>query len=113
LDGQVAVPVCRFYIPPAWGDSHFFSAFAEECDQVAARFPSFVLETRAAFYVYLPDNETGNCPYPFRPVYRLWDKRADTNHRYISVYDLPLRTQMLEQGWLPEGYGPDGVAWCI
>jgi hypothetical protein len=111
--GLVAVPVCRFYIPPALGDSHFFSAFAEECDAIAAKFPSFVLETRVAFYVYLPDKETGNCPYPNRPVYRMWNQRPDTNHRYISVYDLPLRTQMLEQGWLPEGYGPDGVAWCI
>jgi len=111
--GQIAVPVCRFYIPPPLGDSHFFSAFAEECDQVAARFPSFVLETRNAFYVYLPDKETGNCPYPFRPVYRVWNQRADTNHRYIMVDDLALRTQMVEQGWLPEGYGPVGVAWCI
>jgi len=110
--GQVAVPVCRFYIPPAWGDSHFFSAFPEECDAIAARFPSFVLETRAAFYVMLPNKDTGACPYPFVPVYRVWNQRADTNHRYVSVYDLALRTQMLEEGWLPEGYGSDGVAWC-
>ena len=110
--GQVAVPVCRFYIPPSAGDSHFFSAFAEECDEVAVKFPTFVLETRAAFYVYLPDKETGACPVPFRPVYRLWNQRADTNHRYI--YDnLALRMTMLQKGWVPEGRGPAGVAWCI
>jgi hypothetical protein len=110
--GQTAVPVCRFYIPPALGDSHFFSAFAEECDAVAARFPTYVLESKAAFYVYLPDKETGACPRPFRPVYRLWNQRADSGHRYI--YDsLPRRIPMLQQGWLPEGYGPAGVAWCI
>ena len=107
--GQVAVPVCRFHIPPA---SHFYSAFAEECDQVAARYPTFVMETRAAFFVYLPDRATGTCPVPFRPVFRLWNQRADTNHRYIGFNDLPLRGLMLEQGWLPEGYGPEGVAWC-
>ena len=109
--GQVAVPVCRFYIPPPAGPSHFFSAFAEECAAVAAKFPSLVLETAAAFYVYLPDAVTGECPYPFQPVYRVWNQRADTNHRYI-FNDLNLRQQMLDQGWTPEGRGPMGVAWC-
>jgi hypothetical protein len=112
--GQVAVPVCRYYIPPSLGDSHFFSAFADECAAVAAKFPSFVLETSVAFYVYLPNRTTGECPYPFQPVYRFWNQRADTNHRYIfeTMPDsLALRTQMLELGWVPEG--PAGVAWCI
>ena len=49
--GQVPVPVCRFYIPPESGDSHFFSASAQECAEVAAKFPSFVKETDAAFFV--------------------------------------------------------------
>ncbi len=110
--GQVAVPVCRYYIPPARGDSHFFSAFAEECEEVALKFPSFVLESKVAFYVILPDRDTGACPVPSRPVYRLWNRRADSGHRYI--YDsLPRRIPMLAQGWIPEGYGPAGVAWCI
>ena len=107
--GQTAVPVCRFYIPPP-ADSHFFSAFAEECNAVAARFPSLVLETAAAFYVYLPNAETGECPYPFQPVYRVWNQRADTNHRFVDTLDL--RGEMLAQGWAPEGRGPLGVAWC-
>jgi hypothetical protein len=110
--GQVAVPVCRFYIPPPVGPSHFFSAFAEECNAVGAKFPSLVLETATAFYVYLPNAETGECPYPFRPVYRLWNQRADTNHRYIYD-DLVLRQQMIGQGWIQEGRGPASVAWCI
>ena len=108
--GQIAVPVCRFYIPPEAGDSHFYSAFADECDDVAAKFPSFVLETKAAFYVYLPDIESGVCPFG-RPVYRLWNQRASTNHRYI-LDDLALRMSMIQQGWMPEGRGPAGVAWC-
>jgi len=109
--GQIAVPVCRFYIPPPEGPSHFFSAFADECNAIAAKFPSLVLETTAAFYVYVPNADTGECPYPFRPVYRVWNQRADTNHRYVFD-DLDLRQRMLEQGWVPEGRGPLGVAWC-
>src|SRR2546423_1808109 len=30
-------PVCRFYIPPRHGDSHFFSASADECAAVLAK----------------------------------------------------------------------------
>ena len=108
--GQVAVPVCRFYIPPP-ADSHFFSAFAEECDAISAKFPSLILETTSAFYVYLPNATTGVCPTPFRPVYRVWNQRADTNHRFIA--DDLVRQEMLAKGWVPEGRGPAGVAWCI
>src|SRR5262249_19886801 len=41
----IANPVCRYYIPPAYGDSHFFSASQMECAEVQARFPQFDLET--------------------------------------------------------------------
>src|SRR5580704_11975495 len=37
-----ASPVCRFYIPPADGDSHFYSASPVECTAVQARFPAFI-----------------------------------------------------------------------
>ena len=110
--GQVAVPVCRFYIPPAQGDSHFFSAIAQECADVPVKFPSFVLEAKSNFFVVLPDKDTGVCPWPFTPVYRLWNQRADTNHRYIFD-DLARRAEMIAQGWLPEGFGPLGVTWCM
>ena len=40
-------PVCRYYIPPALGDSHFFGRGAAECDATAAKNPSFVLEASA------------------------------------------------------------------
>jgi hypothetical protein len=106
-----AVPVCRYYIPPESGDSHFFSASAQECAEVAVKFPSFVKETDAAFFVVNADEATGVCLYPTRPVYRLWNQRADTNHRYITD-DLALRAEMIAKGWLPEGFGPAGVAWC-
>lgn len=91
-------PVCRFYIPPAYGDSHFFSASAE-CAQVQAKYPFFDYETPSAFYVYLPDAATGACAQGAIPVYRVWDKR--TNHRYTT--DPAVRGQMVARGWVLEG----------
>ena len=104
-------PVCRYYIPPPLGDSHFFSASDEECAEVGATFPTFVLETAAAFYVWLP-SEAGACEGAGQiPVYRLWNRRADSNHRYTT--DKSMRAAMIGQGYVSEGYGPDGVAFCI
>jgi len=112
--------VCRYYMPPAQGDSHFFSASRDECAAVGARFGSFVLETDAAFYAALPDPATGRCgamegfidgDIELVPVYRLWNRRADTNHRYTTR--LSDRAAMLARGWEPEGYGPLGVAMCV
>ena len=105
-----ASPVCRFYIPPAQGDSHFYSASPTECAQTAAKFPTFVEESAAVMYVDLPDPTTGACPAGDIPVYRVWDNRVDSNHRYMI--DRNLRTQMIAQGWIAEGYGPDQVIMC-
>ncbi len=111
-----AQPVCRFFIPPA---SHFLSASKAECDVVAATYPAFVHETSSSFYAWVPDAATGSCPemsmkiggFDFAPVYRLWNARADTNHRLTTSRSE--RAAMIEQGWVPEGYGPDGVAMCV
>jgi len=35
-------PVCRYYIPPGYGDSHFFSASSQECSDTGAKFTSLV-----------------------------------------------------------------------
>lgn len=103
-------PVCRFYIPPAYGDSHFFLASAAECAQVQAKYPFFDYETPSAFYVYLPDAATGACAQGAIPVYRVWDNRPDTNHRYTT--DPAVREQMVARGWIPEGSGI-GVVACV
>jgi hypothetical protein len=103
------LPVCRFYIPPAYGDSHFFSVSPAECAEVPTRFPAFKLETPNAFYVDVPD-AAGNCIQGTIPLYRLWDARADTNHRYTT--DPALREQMITRGWVPEGSGI-GVVACV
>jgi outer membrane protein assembly factor BamB len=105
-----ANPVCRFYLPPGYGDSHFYSASPAECAAVLAKYPFFIYETPALFYIFLPDQVTGACPAGTQPVYRLWDDRADTNHRYTT--SLAIRGQMIAAGWVPEGYGNDGVIMC-
>jgi cytochrome c553 len=103
-------PVCRFYLPPAYGDSHFYSASPIECAQTAAQYPGFAHETAAAFHVGLPDPLSGACAAGWSPVYRVWDNRSDTNHRYTT--SPAVRQQMLGQGWVGEGYGPMQVIMC-
>ena len=110
-DGGAGVnPVCRYYIPPPFGDSHFFSASPAECTATGAKFPQFSFESPSVFYVALPDTTTGACPAGTTPVYRVWNQRADSNHRYTS--DRALRDQMLTMGYVAEGYGPDQVIMC-
>ena len=110
-------PVCRFYIPPQKGDSHFFSASAAECADVLQRtstdpnYAGFVHETPSAYFAVLPDQVTGACPPGLRPLYRLWNQRADSNHRY--TVSTAIKAQMIGRGFVGEGYGPDTVAMCV
>jgi hypothetical protein len=107
-----AEPVCRFYGLPSKGlDSHFYSANAGECDAVAMRFAdAWSFESSDVFSVDLPDTIDGECPPNTKPVYRLWNGRIDSNHRYTA--DLALRASMIACGHVPEGYGAQGVAMC-
>jgi hypothetical protein len=52
-------PVCRFYIPPALGDSHFFGRGTLECESTAIKFPGLVLEDPAFMHLSLP--QQGAC----------------------------------------------------
>jgi len=114
--GPEASPVCRFYIPPEHGNSHFYSASPAECATVLQKigtdpnFSGYVYETPNAFYIALPDTTTGVCPAGTIPVYRLWNHRPDSNHRYTT--DLAIKAQMISAGYLAEGYGPDPVDMC-
>jgi hypothetical protein len=109
-------PVCRFYIPPQHGNSHFFSASPSECALVIQRtgtdpnFSGFVYETGDAFFVDLPDVSSGACPPLTTAVFRLWNDRADTNHRYTT--SPAIEAQMRAMGYIAEGYGNDPVAMC-
>jgi hypothetical protein len=110
-------PVCRFYIPPAKGDSHFFSASPAECADVLQRtttdpnYAGFVHETPSAYFAVLPDQVTGACPAGLQSLFRLWNQRVDSNHRY--TVSTAIRTEMIGRGYAPEGYGPLGVAMCV
>ena len=81
-----------------------------ECGQVQVKFPQFTYEAPNVFYIDLPDANTGACPSGATPVYRLYDNRADTNHRYTT--SLAIRNQMLAKGYVPDGYGPQSVSVC-
>ena len=101
-------PVCRYYIPPALGDSHFFGRGTVECNSTGQKNPSFVLEDPAFMQMFLP--AAGVCPANTTQVYRVFSNRPDANHRYMT--DKAIRTQMTAKGWLAEGDGPDLVVMC-
>ena len=101
--------VCRFYIPPALGNSHFFGRSAAECAASKQAQPGLVLEDPEYMHVVLP--AAGTCPSGTRPVYRLFNNRADANHRY--TIDRDVRDRMVAQGWVAEGDGGDAVAMCV
>ncbi|MET0441355.1 MAG: hypothetical protein ABW071_05160, partial [Casimicrobiaceae bacterium] len=114
LDGAAPPAVAagafgRFYLPPAFGESHFHGASAQAGADVRERFPAFVFESASVFAALLPDPATGTCARGLR-VYRLWNARADSNHRYTA--DAAVKAAMIARGYVAEGYGPDGVAFC-
>jgi DNA-binding beta-propeller fold protein YncE len=104
-------PICRFYgLPSARLDSHFYSADPAECDRVATQFAgAWMKETDAAFELAVP-SATGACAAGMIPVYRLWNQRSDSNHRYTT--DPAVRDAMLAQGYVAEGAGAGRVTMC-
>lgn len=108
--GTDTSPVCRFYIPPGKGDSHFYGRGTTECDATGAANPSFVNEDAQFFHVVLPAG--GTCPAGTVAVYRVFSNRVDANHRYMV--DRGVRDQMVnDRHWLAEGDGPDLVVMCV
>ena len=105
-----AQPVCRFYIPPQHGDSHFYSASVSECAAVLdastnpanpayPNYSGYVYETPRSFFIDIPAN--GLCPPGELPVFRLWNRRFDSNHRYTT--DQAIRDAMVAKGYVLEG----------
>jgi hypothetical protein len=109
-DQPGSAPLCRLYIRPGYGDSHFYTADADECALRASDKTRFELETRAAMHLYLPIVTTGACPEGSVPVYRLWNQRSDSNHRFTT--DRSVRDRMISEGYVAEGYGADAVSMC-
>jgi hypothetical protein len=106
--GNGTSSVCRYYLPPQYGDSHFFGRGAEECRATGDRNPAFVLEQADYMHVWLPTQ--GFCPAATRPIYRVFSNRTDANHRYTT--DPAVRDVMVQRGWVAEGDGPDLVVMC-
>jgi hypothetical protein len=106
--GNGTSSVCRYYLPPQFGDSHFFGRGAEECRATGDRNPAFVLEQTDYVHVWLPTQ--GFCPGGTRPIYRVFSNRSDANHRYTT--DPAVRDAMVQRGWVAEGDGSDLVVMC-
>jgi hypothetical protein len=105
-----SVDVCRFFSTAfAPKSSHFYTPDANECNSVKAN-PDWQFEG-VVFGTTTPDS-AGNCPNGTQPVYRLYNngQGGAPNHRYTT--SLPIRSQMLLQAWIPEGYGAVGVIMC-
>ena len=100
--------VCRFYIPPALGDSHYYGRGDTECAETRIKFPGLVEEDPRYMVMTLPG--AGTCPANTVPIYRVFSNRADANHRYMT--DKAVRNLMVQSGWIAEGDGPDLVVMC-
>ena len=98
-------PVCRYYVTPEVGNSHFYSASPSECAAVASQFGNaWVLETSTAFYIALPNPSTGACPSDMRPIYRYF-RASELNHRFTP--EVTVANELSATGgWAAEGYGP-------
>ena len=101
-------PICRFYIPPNLGNSHFLGRGTSECNSTAANNPTFVLEDAAFMHMVLPN--AGVCPAGTTAVYRVFSNRPDANHRY--TIERAVRDDMVAHGWIAEGDGSDRVVMC-
>jgi uncharacterized protein (DUF1800 family) len=100
-----ANPVCRYFLPAVL--SHFFSADANECAQLA-KVPGFVNEG-VAWYAYAPAN--GSCPTDSAPLFRTFNNGASANngpanHRYFTDYSF-------YQSYASKGYALEGLAMCL
>jgi hypothetical protein len=103
-DGR-GFPVYRFI--SAALNAHFFTASYREY-LVLLRTPEWQFEVQP-FEVGFPDTLTGECPDGLYRVYRLFNPRTG-DHRW--TIDAGLRAALVEEGWIPEGYGDIGVAMC-
>jgi lysyl endopeptidase len=109
-----ASPVCRFYVLPQAGDSHFYSADPAECAATAIKFAgTWVEESPALFYIQLPNPATGACPPNTRAIFRFLNNVNGLHHRYTAEVDV--RDSIIQdRGWTQEGYGnpPSQTVMC-
>ena len=102
--------VCRFFSTAfAPKSSHFYTPDAHECATVQAN-ADWQFEAVVFFTTFA--DPAGECPSATAPIYRLYNngQGAAPNHRYTT--SLAIRAQMLDAGWVSEGYGAIGVIMC-
>jgi lysyl endopeptidase len=127
-----ASPVCRFYVIPQYGDSHFYSADPNECAQTAAKFGNaWVEESPNVFSIEIPNKADGSCPANTHPIYRFLNNANKLHHRYTAEVDvrnclvygsqpsdpnvaIDLNCTANAGDWIQEGYGtpPDAPVMC-
>lgn len=103
--------MCRFFSTSiGTKSSHFCTPFASECNSLKQN-RNWQLEGEV-FAVKLPDGN-GYCPGGTTPLYRLYNngRSGAPNHRYTTSANI--RSQMVGQGWAPEGAGSLGVIGCV
>ena len=108
--GPGRYPVCRFFSATfAPKSSHFFTPYAAECTSLQQG--NVWTYEGTVYYIGLPDN-TGSCAAGTAPLYRVYNNGMGgaPNHRYTP--DRSVRDQMVAQGWVAEGSGPDVVFAC-
>ena len=111
LSSAGASNVCRFFstnFSPR--SSHFYTASGGECSSVKTN-ANWEFEGEV-FALKLPDG-SGACPWGTTPLYRLYNngRSGAPNHRYTT--STAIRSQMIGQGWIPEGMGSQGVIGCV
>lgn len=104
----VGVPVCRYRSTSGGVENHFFATDCEHTSSTASA--QWMLESADVFDVEAPDARTGACHAGSTPVFRLAGNGKHPGDRFTT--DVALRASMLQRGYVSEGYGPDGVAFC-
>jgi HYDIN/CFA65/VesB family protein len=94
-------PVCRFFGTPGIGpESHFYTAYANEC--AAVREDPHWIEEGPTFRAKVPQD--GACASGEQTVTRLWKPGSSvTGSRHRYVVDAGLAATMQAQGWVLEG----------
>jgi hypothetical protein len=104
--------VRRWYGKPSHGlNSHFLTWLQSEMDALETGFlaGAWILEGLDTFQIETP-TMAGVCPAATVPVYRLWNNRPDSGHRYTA--DKATQQSMVAAGYVVEGFGPDAVFMC-
>jgi hypothetical protein len=103
--------VCRLFSEKfAPRSSHFYSPNRAECE---FRANSGVWNFEGDVFGFRPINAVYNCDPGTVPLFRFYNNGDNgvPNHRFTT--SMLVRSQMIDEGWLPEGDGPLTVNACV